>query len=113
MRVRRDGYCDVDPRLAAALSSQLLPSADAAGGRGYRAATWVVNCTTVCGDVIVAYPFGLTAGCYLPRFFPVCSIFPESIYTTDMQEQIFLCVRLFPCESFHNRQGNINFPVGC
>ena len=83
--------------LAAALSSQLLPSADAAVGRGSATALPPGNCTTtVCGDVIVPYPFGLTAGCYLPRFFPVCSIFPESFYTTDMQEQIFCVFDYFP-----------------
>jgi hypothetical protein len=31
------------------------------------------NCTTICGDVIVPYPFGLTAGCYLPGFNLTCN----------------------------------------
>nr|CAB3482907.1 unnamed protein product [Digitaria exilis] len=30
------------------------------------------NCTTICGDVIVPYPFGITAGCYLPSYNLTC-----------------------------------------
>ena len=91
MRVRRDGYCDVDPRLAAALSSQLLPSADAAGGRGYRAATWVVNCTTVCGDVIVRTRSASRPGATCPGF-SLCVQFFLRVFTQPTCKSKFFCV---------------------
>ncbi|CAN6197613.1 unnamed protein product [Urochloa humidicola] len=57
--------------LAAALSLQNNQAVDAAGGQG--PPVGLSNCPTVCGDVIVPYPFGLTAGCYLPGFNLTCN----------------------------------------
>nr|CAB3452723.1 unnamed protein product [Digitaria exilis] len=53
-----------------------LPSpplaADAAVGQGSTGLLPEGNCTTMCGDVAVPYPFGTTAGCYLPGFNLTC-----------------------------------------
>nr|CAB3483192.1 unnamed protein product [Digitaria exilis] len=31
------------------------------------------NCTTICGDVIVPYPLGISVGCYLPGYNLTCN----------------------------------------
>nr|CAB3483190.1 unnamed protein product [Digitaria exilis] len=41
------------------------------------------NCTTICGDLIVPYPFGITAGCYLPGYNLTCD-------TSHMPPRLFL-----------------------
>nr|CAB3456432.1 unnamed protein product [Digitaria exilis] len=51
----------------------LLLAADAAGGKGPSVLLPEGNCTTMCGDVVVPYPFGTTAGCYLPGFNLTCN----------------------------------------
>ncbi|KAF8692750.1 hypothetical protein HU200_039415 [Digitaria exilis] len=58
------------------LAAMALPSpplaADAAVGQGPTGLLPEGNCTTMCGDVAVPYPFGTTAGCYLPGFNLTC-----------------------------------------
>ncbi|CAN6171788.1 unnamed protein product [Urochloa humidicola] len=57
--------------LAAALSLQNNLVVDAAGSQG--PPVGLINCPTVCGDVVVPYPFGLTAGCFQPGFNLTCN----------------------------------------
>ncbi|KAF8692749.1 hypothetical protein HU200_039413 [Digitaria exilis] len=82
--------------VAAALPSPLLLAADASGGKDPNGLLPERNCTTMCGDVaaggqgpsgllpagncttamcgdvVVPYPFGTTAGCYLPGLNLTC-----------------------------------------
>nr|CAB3483191.1 unnamed protein product [Digitaria exilis] len=48
------------------------------------------NCTTICGDVIVPYPFGITAGCYLPGYNLTCdtSHTPPHLFLGDGTLQV-------------------------
>nr|CAB3456434.1 unnamed protein product [Digitaria exilis] len=62
---------------AAALPSPFLLGADAATGRGPTGLLPAENCTTMCGDVVVPYPFGTTVGCYLPGFNLTCDTSQE------------------------------------
>ena len=50
--------------LAAAELASQQPQLSAVG-RGPRVGLQE-NCTTICGDVVLPYPFGITTGCYLP-----------------------------------------------
>ncbi|KAF8690805.1 hypothetical protein HU200_041196 [Digitaria exilis] len=57
---------------AAVLPLPLLLAADTADGKGSNVPAG--NCTlTMCGDVVVPYPFGTTAGCYLPGYNLTCN----------------------------------------
>nr|CAB3456436.1 unnamed protein product [Digitaria exilis] len=58
--------------LTAALPSLLLPLA-ACGQGPSELLLPERNCTTMCGDMVVPYPFGTTAGCYLPGFNLTCN----------------------------------------
>nr|CAB3452720.1 unnamed protein product [Digitaria exilis] len=57
---------------AAVLALPLLLAADTADGKGPNVLAG--NCTlTMCGDVVVPYPFGTTAGCYLLGYNLTCN----------------------------------------
>jgi len=70
MRERRRATITVTWKLllmlaAAALASPSQQLSAAVGQQGPPVGLYG-NCTTICGDVIVPYPFGITAGCSLP-----------------------------------------------
>nr|CAB3488962.1 unnamed protein product [Digitaria exilis] len=106
------------PLLAAALVSSLLQAmvADAAGGLGQPIG--LPNCTTMCGNVSVPYPFGMEPRCELQGGFNVTCDADQRLYFKNQYTMIIQVINLSVDDSTVHfavppRLPNISDPPGC